>query len=249
MREADDMVDDAVDSKQAEEALNQFAQLTDIALRGAPASDEAVWIALSEVAQRTSLDHKPFHDMLRGQLDDVQSTHYESFEDLEQYCHRVASTVGLVCIAIWGYRGPSEKANDLAIKRGVAFQLTNILRDFREDYSIGRVYLPADEFAQHEITPEDFYNWTDGKKCREFIIAQIDRARCFYIESAPLDALINPACQSTLWAMTKIYRQLLEKLAQQPDRLASNRRLRLTALQKSSIALQARLRSSQVIRK
>lgn len=249
MREADDLVDDAVDSKQAEESLEQFAQLTESALAGSPASDEAVWIALADVAQHTPLDHKPFHDMLRGQLDDVQNTHYESFEDLEQYCHRVASTVGLVCITIWGYRGPSDQANELAIKRGVAFQLTNILRDFREDYAIGRVYLPADEFVQHDLTPEELYNWTDDKKCSGFIIAQIDRARFFYIESKSLDAMITPACQSTLWAMTKIYRQLLEKLAQQPDRLASSRRLRLTALQKSSIALQARLRSAQVIGK
>ncbi len=249
MRMADDLVDDAATSKDAAEALSAFRAQTESALNGRPHSNEAVWIALADVAGRTALEHEPFNQMLQGQLDDIQEQRYETFADLERYCHRVASSVGLVCIAIWGYEGSRERAEELATKRGVAFQLTNILRDFNEDYAIGRVYLPADEFKAHNLTPTQLNEWSDKKACLDFTTEQIDRAMQYYIESEELDAMITPRCQPTLWAMTRIYRQLLTKLSENPARLADPRRLRLSGLQKSAIAIQARLRSSQANRK
>jgi phytoene synthase len=158
------------------------------------------------------------------------------------YCYRVASTVGLVCIEIWGYGDRAARA--LAVDRGIAFQLTNILRDYREDYDAGRIYLPVEDFRRHGIEPGGLRHWEDASACRGFVLEQVERARTFYRRSAGLEALITPSCRPTLWAMTAIYRGILEKAARDPRCIVSERRLRLSSWKKGVIALRARWASS-----
>ena len=170
--------------------------------------------------------------MIDGQLDDLASRRYETFDQLRNYCYRVASTVGLLCIEVWGYH--DQAARELAIDRGIAFQLTNIVRDFRQDFDTGRLYLPRAEFAEFGITPEDLRHWARPTPCEAMLRQQLRRAEVFYDRSAALDQMIAPACRPTLWAMTSIYRALLDKMLGDPSRVVLARRLRLSAWRKGA---------------
>jgi phytoene synthase len=156
---------------------------------------------------------------------------------LRKFCYQVAGTVGLVCIRIWGFRG--QEAIKLAVERGIAFQLTNILRDLREDLDSDRCYLPLAEFRAMELTPEMVRAWSEPDRCAEFIRAQCERARAHYDRSAPLDAMIDATCLPTLWAMTEIYKGVLAKIEADPQ-LAVRGRARLSTLRKVWIALRAK---------
>lgn len=240
MRLADDFVDNAAhaDAATIRAGIDEFRSATDRALAGRPISDEPLWLALAAVASRFNLPPKHFHSMLDGQLDDLAKSTYQSFEGLRTYCCRVASTVGLLCIEVWGYQHVS--AQQLSIDRGIAFQLTNILRDYKQDFDDGRVYLPLDDFQRHGIDPPTLRKWSNPEACEALVKEQIQRAETHYRRSARLDALITPACLPTLWAMTSIYRELLRKMDEQPARIVSDRRVRLSALQKGTIALRAK---------
>jgi 15-cis-phytoene synthase len=244
MRAADDLADaTGFESEERIRRIAAFREATDRALEGravdgAPGAAAEVWQGLSWVASRHSLSARDFHDMLDGQLSDVGEATYEDWDSLRAFCYRVASTVGLVCIRVWGYTG--EEAPGLAVDRGIAFQLTNILRDFREDYDMGRVYLPADEMRRMELTARDLRDWSKPDLCAEFIRAQCARAEQYYRRSQPLDRLVTPSCRPTLWAMTEIYHGLLERIAARPHLVARDQRVRLSGWRKAWIALRAR---------
>lgn len=239
MRKADDLVDnDDMSSQQKGETLSQFRTKTDAAIAGNPPSDDPMWQGLAFVASRFNLNAELLHAMLDGQLNDIHDQIFDTFEALEQYCYQVASTVGLVCIEIWGYSQP--QARELAISRGIAFQLTNILRDLREDFDNGRIYLPQSDFTDHNIMPRDLREWSQPERCGAFMAMQIHRAESFYERSIALDTMITPDCRPTLWAMTRIYRSLLEKIKTDPAQVIAPQRVRLSALQKAKIAVQAK---------
>ncbi len=243
MRAADDLADaGGFTAEDRVRRIADFRAATDRALAGAWSrgngkTADDMWRGLAWVAEQHSLAAKDFHDMLDGQLADVGTSTYQTWEDLRAFCYRVASTVGLVCIRIWGYEG--EQAPALAIDRGIAFQLTNILRDFREDYDMGRVYLPLDELRRMELTPLDLRNWTKPDLCTEFVAAQCSRAEQFYRRSQPLDGMITPGCAPTLWAMTEIYHGILAHIAAKPQLIARDQRVRLSSLRKAWIAFRA----------
>lgn len=239
MRAADDLADaEGFAAAERVQRIAAFRAATDEALAGRAAGDSPVWSGLAWVARRHDLSARDFHDMLDGQLADVGTNSYESWEDLRAFCYRVASTVGLVCIRIWGFH--DQEAPALAIDRGIAFQMTNILRDYREDFDLGRVYLPAAEFRQMDLTPAELRRWSRPEPCAEFIRAQCDRAEHFYARSARLESMITPSCAPTLWAMTEIYHGLLGRIRADPSAIASDRRVRLSGLRKGWIALRAR---------
>lgn len=240
MRKADDLVDDASDdSKECLEQIETFRACTDAVLAGnVLQDDDPMWVALADVAQRFDVQPKILHAMIDGQIDDIAGRQYETFEQVREYCYRVASSVGLICINIWGYTDP--KATELAIDRGIAFQLTNILRDYKEDYDAGRIYLPADDFATHDLTPQQLRDWSEPDKCRQFIDMQVMRAKSYYDKSKPLDQMITPSCRPALWAMTTIYRSLLNKIQQQPAQIIESKRVRLGAWHKGMIAFRAK---------
>ena len=239
MRQADDLVDDTEHGPSDRVAqLRAFGAKTDRAMAGDPPDDDPLWAALAFAAARFDLDSAPFHAMLDGQQDDLEERAYETYEQLLEYCHRVASTVGLICIRVWGYH--DDRAPELAEAHGVAFQLTNIVRDVAQDLDEGRVYLPSNDFLELGLTPRDLGAWAKPEACRALIMRQIERARACYERSAPLVSMISADSRPTLWAMTSIYRGLLEKAARDPSRLVLGRRLRLSSLQKATIAVRAK---------
>lgn len=238
MRAADDLADaEGFAPEERVRRIAEFRAATDRALSGRSSDSDPVWQGLAWVARRFDLSPREFHDMLDGQLTDVEAPIYETWDQLRTFCYRAASTVGLVCIRIWGYNGADAPA--LAVDRGIAFQLTNILRDFREDFDMGRVYLPAEEFRRMELTPLDLRNWSKPDLCSEFVRAQCSRAEQFYARSAPLEGMITPGCVPTLWAMTEIYHGLLARIAAHPHAIARDRRVRLSSVRKAWIAFRA----------
>ena len=136
---------------------------------------------------------------------------YRTFSDLRQYCYRVASVVGLVCIRIFGYRDPA--AEGLAESLGLAFQLTNIIRDIQEDAAMGRVYLPAEDIERFKIESADFRQSAIPERLRWLLAAEADRAREYYGSARELIPLIDEDSQPALWVLVTIYRRLLEKIS------------------------------------
>jgi phytoene synthase len=242
MRRADDLADGAaVEADEARRRIAAFRAETERALAGHADVADPILVALGETAARYPIRPEHFGDMLDGQLDDLNGRTYRTFADLREYCGRVASSVGQVCIEIWGYH--DDRAPELAVDRGIAFQLTNILRDFAEDYDSGRVYLPLEDFEQADLEPEVLRRWTESDKCSAFVLRQVERAELFYTRSQPLDHMITASCVPTLWAMTEIYHRLLQRLRAEPGRLALGPPVRLSAAHKGAIAVRARWRA------
>lgn len=253
MRAADDVADEPGDLATKRARLATFARRTETVLRGrqadrsiARSSDSPhadLWPALAATVLSYRLDHRIFHDMIAGLEDDLKTFEYLDEDQLSRYCYRVAATAGLACLWIWGLRPGVDRARAerLAIERGQAFQRTNILRDFREDFDAKprRVYIPRESFDRARLTPDQLRAWSDPEACRGFVQEQARKARAFYESSAPLDDLIDPACKPTLWAMTRIYSGILSHIEADPASIASDRRIRLSGIRKASIALRA----------
>ena len=247
MREADDLADGAgPDRAERARRIERFRVETDAAFEGRPDASRPCMVALAEAVRRFGLERAEFHDMLEGQMGDLDAARFETWEELRAFCYRVAGTVGLVCIRVWGFSDP--RATELAVDRGIAFQLTNVLRDLREDLDGGRCYLPLREYAAMDLAPEDLRAWREPDRCVEFVCAQCERARAHYDRSAALDGMIDPACLPTLWAMTEIYRGILARIEADP-RIVVAGRARLSSLRKAWIAWRAsRMRPEVVAR-
>jgi len=183
---------------------------------------QALWPAFAEVVERCALPHKIFDDVIEGQKQDLDFKPFKNFEELFAYCYRVAGVVGLASIYIWGFEG-GDDTEFLAVQRGVAFQLTNILRDLREDGRKGRTYLPLEELAAMHVENEDLRQGNGGQHFLELMRFQIARAEAFYEKSAGLEQRISTDSRATLIAMTEIYRGILKKVAYQPERVLRER--------------------------
>ncbi|CAN5780269.1 presqualene diphosphate synthase HpnD [soil metagenome] len=247
MRFGDDQVDEPTSPAQKHAALARFAALTERVLAGELPDGEPFWAAFAATLRSYPIEHAHIRAMLAGLEADIEHGGYATIEDLESYCYHVASTVGLVCVAIWGFRAgvtlaQVREAGDLALRRGKAFQLTNILRDFAEDFDQGRVYLPTAALAEHGLTPPMLRRWERPEQCAALVRSLARRARAHYDASAPLDELIDAPCRSTLYAMTRIYTGLLEVIEAEPARVVGTRRIRLTSRAKAFIAASALVR-------
>ncbi|HEV7302312.1 MAG TPA: phytoene/squalene synthase family protein [Tepidisphaeraceae bacterium] len=247
LRHADDLADNTTtDLAEKGRQLCWFSEYTCRAYEGhVPTVDapsmlhtQPLWAAFTDLVQRHTLPLAPLQASIRGQFADLNTSSYASFESLREYCYNVASTVGLLCIELWGYDG-GEATRELAIKRGLAFQLTNIVRDVREDALVGRVYLPTC-FTEGGVTPADVLagrpNVLRGIDCT------LEQAQRFYAESAPLDALVSPHARRCLWAMTERYGGLLRKIAADPSAVLAPQRVRLNSIEKFGILVKAMLR-------
>jgi phytoene synthase len=154
---------------------------------------------------------------------------YPKFEDLYEYCYHVASVVGLVCIRIFGYRNP--EAEPLAERVGIAFQLTNILRDIKEDAEMGRIYIPEEDLRRFGITAEELASGADLERLRPLLRMQAQRARHFYAAAERLLPLIEHDAQPALAVLVEIYSRLLERIEQRNYDVFSER-VRLSTWEK-----------------
>jgi len=230
MRCCDDITDDAsLSLTERRQKLDTWLDSLHSAQQGNP-TDDPILLALidsqrryqipagllDELALGTAMDVEPVAEV-EGRADaagsaPVLTVQYQTFEDLRVYCYRVASVVGLVCIHVFGYRDPA--AESLAERCGLAFQLTNIIRDVKEDAALGRVYLPEEDLAKFGLSSNDFLATPDPSRLRPLLSLEADRAREFYQSGEELIPYVAEDSQPALWVLITIYRRLLEKIAE-----------------------------------
>jgi phytoene synthase len=239
MRLVDDIADDGGGRTQRQrvDELEAWQAQTHTAINGQSADDDShpVWAALAEMVRQHGVPPSVFDDAIEGQRQDLEGIRCQTFAELYEYCRRVAGTVGVASIYIWGFEGGDETVA-MAVDRGVAFQLTNILRDLLEDRGRGRVYLPQEELAAMGVTDE--FLRLGGGEFEEMMRFQIGRAEEYYRKSAELESRIKKDCRPALVAMTRIYHGLLEKIAADPG-VVLRRRVSLSWLSKLMIGWRA----------
>jgi phytoene synthase len=242
MRLVDDIADDTSNGRTVEQRrrdLDQWQSHTRAALAGEPPKDHILWPAFAELIAAYHIPAELFDDMIEGQRQDLEPAPFATFKQLYDYCYRVASVVGLASIYVWGFTegaAGEPTTRELAIDRGVAFQLTNILRDFREDLQRGRLYFPAEDFARFGISAENLS--PKSPQLAAFLAFQAERAAEYYGRSGALAGRISADSRPTLSAMTDIYHGILKKIAARPTVVLA-KRVRLSAWAKFLIAWRA----------
>jgi phytoene synthase len=237
MRRADDISDDErLPVAERREVMARWLEAWRTARRSG-VSDDPVFLALNDTQKRFAIPDALLEDLVRGTTMDLEESQpgvvavadaavteegsrvrtfqiYESFDGLYRYCYLVASVVGLVCIRIFGYSDP--RAELLAEKTGVAFQLTNILRDVSEDLERGRIYLPLQDLEANRVSVEHLVLAAKNREKPEAVInllaLEAARARDFYTSAEELLPLINIDSRAALWVLVTIYRRLLERI-------------------------------------
>lgn len=180
-------------------------------------------LALVDTLQRFSLEIQPFRDMIAGQRMDLYRSRYETFEELYEYCYRVAGTVGLMSTAVMGvdtsgYAAPWQRNSKPyiptkeAIALGIANQLTNILRDVGEDAHRGRIYLPEEDLARFNYTEKDLLNGVVDERWQKFMQFQIERARKFFIQAETGLRFLIPDARWPVWSALMLYQQILDAI-------------------------------------
>jgi 15-cis-phytoene synthase len=238
MRQADDLSDDeSVSIPDRRVALHGWLANWHQALAGAPTSDP-VFVALLDAQRRFAIPSELLDQLVQGTATDLEPrvAAYATFADLYRYCYLVASVVGLVCIRIFGYLDP--KAEKLAEETGIAFQLTNILRDVREDAERGRLYLPLEDLERCGVTASSMTAISSGKQLtpsqRQVLAMQAERAGQFYKSAEALLPLISPDSRAAMWVLVTIYHRLLRHIEQRNFDVFSSR-IGVPAYEKLSI--------------
>ena len=239
MRRCDDIADDATQGlPERRQKLDLWLDALHRAQQGQP-TDDAILLALTDTQRRYSIPAGLLDELALGTAMDVAdvpdataapsyeptsrktgdtwgtpglTVQYETFEDLCVYCHRVASVVGLVCIHVFGYRDP--EAEPLAERCGLAFQLTNILRDVKEDASVGRVYLPQEDLERFGVSASELLTAPDPARFRPLLAFEAARAHELYAAGDALIPYVSEDSQPALWVLINIYRRLLDKIAE-----------------------------------
>jgi phytoene synthase len=247
MRLVDDIADDDANERTVEQRKGDLAQweaLTHEAIRAARGEGELprghiLWPAFAQMVRTYKVPTELFEDMIAGQRQDLEPLKMETFQQLYDYCYRVASVVGVASLYVWGFEG-GEETLKMSVERGIAFQLTNVLRDLREDAGPprGRCYLPQEDLAKFGVTAEELASGKTGGGFLTLMRYEVERAESYYGRSAGLEAKVREDSRPTLVAMTGIYHGLLEKIAEDPARVMRER-VRLGTVSKLMIGWRA----------
>jgi 15-cis-phytoene synthase len=246
MRHADDISDESgVDPQIKRQKLTEWLDSAKAVFAG-KATDDPVLMALGDAQKKFKIPPELFEKLVYGTSLDLDippasaeapAILCETFEDLKQYCYYVASVVGLVCIKIFGYQ--DTKAEFLAEDCGLAFQLTNIIRDIKEDASMGRIYIPAEDLVRSKLTAANFASSTlqdpaQVQQLRPALEYEADRARKYYESAKWLMELIDEDSRAALWVLVEIYSRLLKKITDRNYDVLTDR-VRLTLWEKLKV--------------
>ena len=237
MRLVDDVSDTVGSAADKQRGLARWRAALDAAAAG-DVSSHPILPAFADTIERFHIPPRYFHDLISGAEMDLTVGEYATFDRLREYCYRVAGTVGLTCLHVFGFDDPH--APDLAEKLGIAFQLTNILRDVRSDYEMGRVYLPLEDLAQFGVRPEALARGPLTPEVRSLLEFEAARAWNFYREGVELIPLVHADARAALWALARIYSSLLRRIEARGYDVFSER-VRLSTPEKTGILLRARL--------
>jgi phytoene synthase len=234
MRYCDDLSDEPGANRAG---IEQWRTALDEALAGR-CDGHPVLPAFHDTVSRYRIPPRYFHEMIDGVASDLEPRRFETFDQLYRYCYQVASTAGLTTIHILGFDSPD--ALPLAEKCGIAFQLTNILRDIREDAARGRIYLPTKDLARFRVREDDMRGGVRTPEFIDLMDFEADRARQYYKESQPLVGLVDRRSRASLAALIAIYSRLLDRI-ESSNYDVFTRRISLPAWEKSWIVLRALL--------
>jgi len=253
MRLVDDVSDEGADLTAKQRGLAKWRAALDQAITGEEqvfdgnaamayphatlAGASLVLPALVDTMHRYKMPARYLHDLISGAEMDLTVQSYPTFDRLREYCYRVAGTVGLTCTHVFGFR--EARALDLAEKLGLAFQLTNIIRDVHEDHKLGRVYLPEEDLARYGVSPEDFGRAETTLGIRELLRFEAERTWQFYEEGSALLGLIDAESRSALWLLAHTYSALLGRI-ESLDFAVFGERVRLSKAEKMMFIAKAR---------
>ena len=235
-RLCDDIADGDSPAESKRLALAEVRRDLDAALAGesdAAANLAPEFIALAHAAETFSIPAVHFRDILAGVESDLTKTRFADFAELRDYCRKVASAVGLACIEVFGYEDP--RAADYAADMGIALQLTNIIRDMREDAERDRIYIPQDEMARFGYSERELMAGVVNGAFRRLTRFQAERARDYYERSRPLFALLSAESRTCPRVLHAAYYAILKR-AEAADYDVMSRRVGLSAGEKFALA-------------
>jgi 15-cis-phytoene synthase len=232
MRIADDLSDEPAPTECKRQRLADWRSGLTAALSGR--YEHPSHEALHDTVARYHIPREYLDAVLEGVAMDLEPVAYATFAELRLYCYRVASAVGLACIHIWGFEG--EECKRYAEDAGLAFQLTNILRDLGEDAARGRIYLPREDLARFGYDPTGLEKGVRDEAFRALMRFEIERARQYYDASAPLVPRLAPSGRAVFLLMAHTYRGLLDEMERR-DYDVFSRRVRLSRWRKLLLAL------------
>ncbi len=208
-RKTDDIVDDGNEPDELKyEKLRKWRIELERAFKGH--SDYTLLNKLGRTIHNFNIPYEPFFELLKGMEMDLQNNRYLTFEELRLYCYRVASTVGLMCIEIFGYKHKSAK--EFAINLGIALQLTNILRDIKKDSLKGRIYLPQEDLQKFSYNENDIFKQNYDERFIGLMKYEVERAEKFFDNATENLNLDDKKAMFAARAMQHIYKRLLEKI-------------------------------------
>ena len=231
LRRTDDLSDSSDSVGERRKALAAWRRSLERATEGR--FDDPLLPAMADTIATFEIPHDHLHAVIDGVEMDLEPRRYETFAELEQYCYRVASSVGLACLQIWGCT--SAEAQRPATRCGTAFQLTNILRDLKEDAARNRIYVPREDLDRFGYTAADMADGVRDERFRQLMQFEIERTEAFYDEAAPLEQWLDPDAQRVFGSMLAVYRALLEEI-KRLDGDVFSARVRLSRWRKMRIA-------------
>ncbi len=234
LRVADDLGDGPGPAEAKRGPLAEWRRRMNRALAGK--YDHRLHAAFHDTVRRHRIPPVYFDAVLDGVEMDLEPVAIAHFDELYRYCYRVASAVGLACIHIWGFAHPDAKI--YAESAGIGFQLTNILRDLKEDADRGRVYLPREDLDRFGYSPEQLRRGERDDCFRALMRFEVERARLYYDASLPLAKLLTPPGRAVFQVMRRTYRGLLDAIERRRYDVFS-RRVRLSPWRKLSLVAQA----------
>ena len=207
-RHCDDSVDAERSTQEKLALLSDLRERLEQMYRGH--ATEPVYLALADVVERYDIPQEYFQDILSGVESDLVKTRYQNFEELRRYCYQVASAVGLICLQIFGYKDGNAKAH--AIDLGLAMQLTNILRDVREDLEFDRIYLPQDEMAQFSYSEAALKTGEVNESFTALMRFQAQRARSYFQSGFQLLPYLSTRSRACPAVLGQLYSKLLDRI-------------------------------------
>jgi len=232
-RKTDDIVDETNDSQDVKyEKLRKWRIEFEKAFAGH--SEFPLLNKLGKTISNFNIPLDPFFELIKGMEMDIQKDRYKSFDDLQLYCYRVASTVGLMCIEIFGYKHPSTK--NFAVDLGIALQLTNILRDIGKDAEKGRIYLPQEDLQKFNYNESELMMKVYNNQFKELMIYESGRAKRYFNSATSHLDLEDKKTMFAARAMQHIYYKMLEKIIA-ADYDVFNNNIKVSKFEKVGIAL------------
>lgn len=211
MRQCDDIADTDASLTEKKEKFGLWRTAFERAMQG-DFSSHPTLPALRDAIEKYQIPPELFQKLIDGTEMDLVASRYATFEDLYQYCYHVASVVGLICIRLFGYQ--EDGARKRAEECGIAFQLTNILRDIKEDFQKDRIYLPQEDLRRFEYTEEDLANEIEDERFFALMKFEAERAKTYYEKARTLVTLIDRDSRPAFWAMFLSYRLILRHIEQ-----------------------------------